>query len=74
MSFPLMDTCILGQNGTKFSYTVFLVAALNVHVAFDIPGDFVVSLPDHQHIACHNIFNDNMEDFQHKTQLVLVAR
>ena len=66
-----MDTCILGQNGTKFSYTVFLVAALNVHVAFDIPGGVVVSPPDHQHIDCHIIFDDVMEDFQHRPNLYL---
>jgi hypothetical protein len=42
----------------------------NVCVAFDVLRDGVSSLPDHQYICCHTIFDIKMEDFCHKARLI----
>ena len=41
-----------------------------MHVAFDIFGDGVAPLPDHQYIRCHMVFGVKMEDFCCKAQLI----
>ena len=41
-----------------------------VHVAFEVLGEGVAPLPDHQYIRCHMIFDIKMEDFRYKSQVV----